>query len=405
MTEDTKEMGPLTHLRVLDFTQFLAGPYATMILADLGAQVIKLENPAGELTRHLPPHFVGPDSLYYLSVNRNKQSVAIDFKSPKGKDIVRELIATVDIVIENFRPGVMTRLGFDAEQFRKTHPRLIWCSISGFGQDGPARDLPAYDMIVQALSGGMSLTGERNGASVRAGIPLGDLAAGMFAVIGILSALVDRERNGSGRLIDISMLDCQVSMLTYQAAYYLFSGAVPGRQDRGHDSIPTYRSFKGRDGRDVVITANTEGMWKTLCIILGASQLSLDPRFQTNEDRFANRDELWPILEDLFLTHDAADWVEMLQQAGVPAGEVKTLDRVLSDQQVLHREMVVELENRDGRQIYVAGNPVKFDRGMHRRFAFPPSLGFDTVRVLKETLRKGDQEIAELLAQKVVCDK
>jgi crotonobetainyl-CoA:carnitine CoA-transferase CaiB-like acyl-CoA transferase len=407
MTVKTEQRGALSHLRILDFTQFLAGPYATMILGDLGAEVIKVENPAGELARHLPPHFIGDDSLYYMSINRNKKSLAIDLKSPEGKAVVKDIMAQCDVVIENFRPGVMQRLGFDYEEIAKQHPEVIWCSISGFGQHGPYSDLPAYDMIVQALSGGMSLTGEREGASVRAGIPLGDLSAGMYAVIGIMAALLERDRSGKGRLIDISMLDCQVSMLTYLAAYHLFSGEVPGRQGRGHDSIPTYRSFSARDGRDVVITANTEGMWKLLCDAIGMPELTQDKRFITNKDRFRNRHELWPILEKEFKQRTAEEWVTRLREFGVPVGEVKTLDRVLTDPQIIHREMVIDIEDSSGHHIQTAGDPLKFKKGEKyeselRKHRYPPALGQDTASILTELLGKNQNEIAELIEKQVV---
>jgi crotonobetainyl-CoA:carnitine CoA-transferase CaiB-like acyl-CoA transferase len=219
---------PLLHgLRVLDMTQVLSGPFCTQILADLGADVIKLESPQGDLARAMQPHFIGDDSVYFVALNRNKRSVAVDLKKPQGVDLVRRLVARCDVVVENNRPGVLDRLGLDAAALRAASPRLIWCAISGFGQDGPYRDKPAYDMIVQALSGAMSLTGEPGRAPVRAGIPIGDIAAGMYATIAILAALNRRNATGQGETIDISMLDCHAAMLTYQAAYYLHSGQGP----------------------------------------------------------------------------------------------------------------------------------------------------------------------------------
>ena len=286
---DSSNALPLGDVRVLDLTQFLSGPYGTMILADLGADVIKVEPPSGELSRTIPPNFAGGDSSYYLSVNRNKRSVVADLKTAEGLTLVRALAAKADIVVENFRPGVLKRLGLDYEALAKVRPSLIWCSISGFGQDGPWRDLPAYDMVVQALSGGMSLTGDPDGEPVRAGIPLGDLSAGMYGVIGMLAALHERDRTGKGRWVDIAMFDCQLSMLSYQAAYFLQSGQVPGRQGSGHDSIPTYRCFAASDGVSVVVTANTEKMWCSLAQVLGVPELTHDPRFATNADRFTNR--------------------------------------------------------------------------------------------------------------------
>ena len=283
---DTPEAGsgPLSGLRILDLTQFLAGPYATMIFADLGAEVIKLEAPVGDWSRVLPPNFVGEDSCYYLSINRNKQSIVVDMKNDEGLEIVRRLADESDILVENFRPGVLDRLGLTYEGLSKRNPGLIWASISGFGQTGKDRDRPAYDMIVQAISGGMGMTGEPGRSAVRSGIPLGDLSAGMYAVIGALAALEERRSSGKGQYIDISMLDCQVSMLCYQAAYYLHSGNNPGRQGWGHDSIPTYRGFNCANGSSLVITANTERMWQALCDVLAISELKEDARFTLNED-------------------------------------------------------------------------------------------------------------------------
>ncbi len=401
---DNSPTNPLHGLRVLDFTQFLAGPYATMILGDLGAEVIKIETPSGELSRHLPPHFLDGDSLYYHSVNRNKRSLALDLKKPEAKRIVRELIDEVDVVIENFRPGVMARLGFDPAETLERRPGLIWCSISGFGQDGPARDLPAYDMVIQALSGGMSLTGAPDGVNVRAGIPLADLSAGMFGVIGILSAIHERVRTGKGGIIDISMLDCQISMLTYQAAYYLHSGIVPGRQGRGHDSIPTYRAFTAGDGRDLVVTANTEDMWLGLCKALDAEHLARDARFTTNADRHANRDALEPILTDLFLRGSVEDWVKRLQRENVPVAEVRTLDRALSDEQLKHRNMVVELGGEGRPPLRAVGNPVKFAGRSEVPPRYPPRLGADTSQTLGEVLGLSDGEIEQLICARAAFD-
>ena len=272
MTENTQDEvrpGPLNGIKVLDLTQFLAGPFSTQIFADLGAEVIKLEAPAGDWSRTLPPHFVGDDSCYYLSINRNKEAVAIDMKAPEGLALVKQLAEKCDIVMENFRPGVLDRLGLTYDDLSSRNPGLIWASISGFGQTGPYRERPAYDMIVQAMSGGMSLTGEVGRSAVRAGMPIGDLTAGMYATVGSLAALEERRRTGKGKFVDISMLDCQVALLTYQAAYYLHSDKVPGRQGRGHESIPTYRSFAGANDTELVICANTERMWQGLCAVLG----------------------------------------------------------------------------------------------------------------------------------------
>lgn len=387
---------PLSGLRVLDLTQFLSGPYCSQILADLGAEVIKVEAPQGDLARYIPPHFVDDDSAYYLSINRNKRSVVADMKSPAGLEIVRRLALASDVVIENFRPGVLDRLGLDARALRAAKPALVWCSISGFGQDGPYRDKPAYDMIVQALSGGMSLTGEPGRTAVRAGIPIGDLAAGLYAAVGILAAVVRRTATGRGDAIDISMLDCQAAMLCYQGTYYLQSGTVPSRQGSGHDSIPTYRGFACAGGTELVVTANTERMWQGLCRVLGLAGLAEDPRFLTNRERHANCEALWAVLEPAFRRRPAAEWVVLLEAESIPVAVVNTLDRVMEDPQIRHRGMVTALSAPDGRAVRVMGNPLVFDEAARPDGQFPPALGEHTAEVLATVLGLSPQEIADL---------
>ncbi|MDB5591521.1 CoA transferase [Enterovirga sp.] len=394
--------GPLARLRVLDLTQFLAGPYATQILGDLGAEVIKVESPEGDMTRRLPPHFVGRESAYYLASNRNKLSLVADLKHPEGQQIVRELALACDVVVENFRPGVLSRLGLDYDSLAAEKPSLVWCSISGFGQDGPYRDRPAYDMIVQAMSGGMSLTGETDGPPVRSGLPVGDLAAGMYGVIGILAAVEESRSTGKGRFVDVAMLDCQVAMLSYQAAYHLASGQVPGRQGRGHDSIPTYRAFTCGDGADVVITANTEKMWRQLCDVLALPDLPQDARFLTNEARYRNRQELWPILEQAFQGRAAADWLDRLLAAEIPAAIVNTLEQSLSDPQVLHRGMVATLDGPNGERLRVAGNPIKLRGAEEPPAGYPPALGQHSEQVLVDALGWDRDRVADLARRGII---
>ena len=396
---------PLSHLRVLDLTQFLSGPYATQILGDLGADVIKIEPPIGDMTRDLPPYFVGSESAYFLSTNRNKRSVAIDLKMPEGQKLVSKLASTCDVVVENFRPGVADRLGLQYEKISTENPSLVWCSISGFGQSGPYRDRPAYDMIVQAISGGMSLTGQPDGVPVRSGIPLGDLAAGMYGVIGILAAIEDSRRTGRGRLVDIAMLDCQVAMLSYQAAYYLASGKVPERQGRAHDSIPTYRCFRSANDIDVVVTANTEKMWRSLCEVLELSEFTDDPRFANNELRYTNKNELWKILDRAFLARGADTWVALLQAAGIPAAVVNTLDRSLNDPQVIHREMVLSMQADSGEIARVAGNPIKFHGMGNARVNYPPKLNADADYVVRDMLGISEEEYDRLKLAGVIGDR
>ncbi len=405
MNQGSPSSKPLAGVRVLDLTQFLAGPYATMILGDLGAEVIKVEPPQGDATRTIPPNFVGDESAYYLSINRNKRSIVVDLKKPQGRELVLRLAKASDIVIENNRPGVVDRLGLGYAELSQANPKIIWASISGFGQDGPYRDYPAYDMIVQALSGGMSLTGEAGRPAVRAGIPIGDLAAGMYSVIGILAALHESKATGRGKRIDVAMLDCQVSMLCYQAAYYLASGKVPGPQGREHESFATYRTFEAGDGVSVVVCANTEKMWQDMARILGLGELVDDERFRTNADRHVHRGALGPLLDAAFLKRPAEAWVQDFRQAGIPVGGVNKLDKALSNPHVLHRNMVVGMTDEAGHNVRVVGNPIKFTGEPESAPAYPPRFGGDTRSVLSEVLGCSAQEIASLLADQVVLER
>jgi CoA:oxalate CoA-transferase len=393
MNNDRESHGALSGLRVLDLTQFLSGPFCTMILGDLGADVIKVEPPEGDLTRKLPPYFVGDDSAYYLHVNRNKRAIVLDLKQAAATDILTQLVRQSDVLVENFRPGVLEKLGLPYTLAEQLNPKIIWCSISGFGQDGPYRDRPTYDMVVQALSGAMSLTGEPDGRSVRLGVPIGDLSAGMYGVIGILAALHECEQSGHGQRIDVAMLDSLVSLLSYQGAYALFSGKAPMRQGRGHDSIPTYRTFRCRDGRDVAVTANTERMWVGLCHALEVPELTGDPRFLTNRERWTNREELWPLLDERFMTVSATDAAERLRAQSVPAAVINDVLDALDDEQVRARSMVVGLEADDGRTIDVLGNPIRLERSSHRTASFPPALGEHTESLLVDVLGMSHEAI------------
>lgn len=399
----TDDSGPLSHLRVLDLTEFLAGPFGTQILGDLGAEVIKVESLQGDNSRHVPPNFIAGSSTYFTCINRNKHSIAIDLKTPEGVTIVRELALKSDVLFENRRPGVLARLGLSYETLSQANPGLIWCSVSGFGQDGPDRDAAAYDMIVQAVSGGMSLTGEKGGRPVRTGVPIGDMGAGLYGVIGILAALARRDKTGLGDYIDVAMLDVQVAFLNYQAAQYLHSGKVPGRQGREHDSLPTYRCFEARDGREIAVTANTDKMWEDMCRVLGRPELLTDARFVTMQDRNRHRTELIAELDAAFKAKDAGEWVALLRGVGVPVGPINTIDRALAEPQVVHRDMVMALTGDDQDQrARVAGNPIKLRRSTRKDHRFPPRLGQDTRFVLADRLGYTSERIAELIERKVV---
>lgn len=391
---NTKTHAPLNGYRVLDLTTFLSGPFCTQTLADLGAEVVKVESPDGDSSRAIPPHFVGDDSAYYLSVNRNKQSLCIDIKNAEGLALVKRLIAQADVVVENFRPGVAARIGLDITALHAKYPRLIWASISGFGQQSPWSDRPAYDMIVQALSGVMSLTGEPERPAVRLGIPAGDVVAGMYASIGINAALSDRERTGEGRVIDVSMLDCQLAMLSYQSAYSLIAGVTPQPQAARHDSIPTYRSFIAADGRELVVTANTERMWQGLCEGLGLTELIQDSRFANGRARLQHKEQLWALLEAGFLQRNASDWIEPLTRLGVPIALIKTVPEALQDAREAGRGMIESLESDAGDRIDVVGNPIKFVSQQKADVStYPPALGADNEVVLRHWLEADASEI------------
>ena len=388
---------PLAGYRVLDLTTFLSGPFCTQVLGDLGADVVKVEPPAGDSSRHIPPHFVGDDSAYFLSTNRNKRSIALDLKKPEAVALLRKLIARADVVVENYRPGVLARLGVDVEAQRAADPMLVWASISGFGLDGPQRDRPAYDMIVQALSGVMSLTGEPGRAAARLGIPAGDTVAGLYAAIAINAALADRERTGEGRWIDVAMLDCQLAMLSYQSAYALIAGVTPPRQGAAHDSIPTYRSFAGGDGKEFVVTANTEKMWRAMCGVLGRESMADDPRFADGAARHANRARLWAELEAAFREGDAEAWVAKLVDAGVPAAPIRDVPGALEDARASGRGMVQALSDGAGHEAELVGGPIRFVGGPPPEARYPPALSADADAVLGEWLGPDAPDTAALV--------
>jgi CoA:oxalate CoA-transferase len=388
--------GPLRHTVVIDLTQHLAGPFATQILGDLGARVVKVEPPGGDPTRFIGPHFADGDSAYYLSVNRNKESICIDLKTEAGRDALLRLVRHADAVVENFRPGTMEKLGIGADVLRELNPRLVITSLTGFGQDGPYRDRPAFDMIVQALGGGMSLTGEVGGHPVRSGLPIGDLCAGMNAAIATLAGLMRAAQDGTGSRVDVAMLDTQVSLLSYVASYYMTGGEVPGLQGRQHMSIPTYRAFTCADGRDIVVTANTPRMWAGLCRALDREALLTDPRFTGNDDRRAHAAELAAELEPAALRIPSAELLVRLGDNGVPCAPINTVDATLADPQVRMRGMVLEAERGDA-VVHSVGDPLKISDG-RTDTVVAPRLGQDTATVLQSLGGLSADEVHALLA-------
>ncbi len=389
--------GPLTHIRVLDLTQRLAGPYGTQMLGDLGAEIIKLEPPGGDPTHKTPPHFVDGESTYYLSFNRNKRSIIIDLKEARGRELLLELLAKCDALVENNRPGAMARLGLDYATLKKDFPALVYCSISGFGQDGPDAQRGALDPIVQAISGGMSLTGEVGGKAVRAGIPIGDICAGMYAATGILAALLRREKTGQGEYVDISMLDVQIAMLGYQGAAYLHSGNVPGLQGRTHDSYALAYCVSAKDGVDVMIAANAQRAFEKLATVIGRADIISDPRFLTPADRNRNKAPLRAILDEACLKVDSTVITEAMHSVGSPSAVINSIDRAFAEPQVIHRQMVLDLQGGgDADRVRVPGDPIKLSESPRDRYQYPPHAGEHTRTVLKELLGYDDDAVDRL---------
>jgi CoA:oxalate CoA-transferase len=396
-----RRAGLLEGVRVLDLTRFLAGPFAGMVLGDLGAEVIKVEQMSGDSTRYNPPYYFEGDSAYFLSINRNKKSIAIDLKSTAGRKILHELVGTADIIIDNLRAPQREALGLSYETLKQINPGIVSTSVTGFGSDGPYEDRPAYDIIVEALAGVMSLTGPVGGPSVRAGVPIGDITAGLYAVIGALAGLESRRRTGIGGHIDVGMLDSQVSLLSYLAQYYLISGVVPTHQGREHVSIPTYNTFIAGDGIEIVVAANTQEMWRSLCEVLGRPDLVEDPRFGDNAARLNHKAEVVSLLQDEITKWNADDLHHALVEAGVPVAPINTVEAAFRDPQVRHREMVVRSPHHSGQEFVTIGAPIKSETTPTSGFLSPPALGADSLALLDE-LGYSAEQARELAAQGVV---
>jgi formyl-CoA transferase/CoA:oxalate CoA-transferase len=377
-------MQALDDLLVLDLTRALSGPYCTLMLADMGARVIKIETPdGGDDTRGWGPPFLHGESSYFLGINRNKESLTLNLKHPDAQDVFRRLIARADVLVENFRPGTMDRLGFGYEAVRMLNDRLIYAAISGFGQDGPYRERVAYDLILQGMGGLMGTTGEEGGPPVKVGVAVTDIAAGMFAAYGILVALRVRDRVGRGQLVDASMLDSQVAWLTYQAGYYFATGENPRRLGSAHPSLVPYQAFRTKDGY-LNVAVGSEAIWARFVLAVGAPHLADDPRFATNPDRVRHREILLPLLEPIFGTKTTVEWSRILEAAGVPAGPIYLLSDLFDDPQVRHRHMVVEMTHPKAGQVKQTGVPLKLSETPGRLASPPPLLGEHTDRILSE---------------------
>jgi CoA:oxalate CoA-transferase len=356
--EITKKAGPLSGITVLDFSRVLAGPYCTMMLADLGARVIKIEKlGTGDDSRAFGP-FVDAESAYFMCFNRGKQSIALDLKSPRDRDLLERLLANTDVLVENFRPGVMDRLGFGAERLARTHPHIVYASISGFGHSGPYSDHAAYDMVVQAMSGLMSLTGWPQGEPARVGTSIGDLGAALFAAIGIVAALYRRTRDGLGTRVDVAMLDCQAALMGTALARYDIDKVAPDRTGDLHPSLAPFETFAASDGR-FVIAAGNDTLFLLMADALGTPGMALDPRFLTNDSRVQHREALCEAINAVTRTRPVQHWIARLDEAGVPCAPINTVDRVLVHEQLVARNMIVQVQGENSRAVRTAGNPIK----------------------------------------------
>lgn len=395
---------PLAGIRVIDLTHMLSGPYCGMILADLGAETIKVEPLHGEGTRKLlatdPNNSLGGMGAYYLTLNRNKQSVCIDLKSDEGKKIFYDLVKESDVVVNNFGAGVPKRLGVDYDTLSKINPRIVTCSITGFGSNGPNYKRPSFDQVAQATGGGMSITGPDKNNPVRAGIPIGDLGGGMFAVMGIQSALLERATSGKGQDVDISMLDCQVSMLNYMATMHFLSGENPYPIGNSHFVHVPYNTFKTSDGF-IVIAVITDNFWKNLNEVVKCPEFD-DPQYDGQPGRWAQKDFIDAKLNEVLSQNTSAFWIAQLEEKRIPCAPVNNLSDALSDPQVLHRNMVIELEHPEGGSTKGPGNPIKFSRTSQESFTPPPTLGQNTHSVFSELLNMSQAEIDGLAEKGVI---
>lgn len=395
--------GPLDGVVVIDLTRVLSGPYATMLLGDLGATVIKIESPdTGDTTRHSAPFRAG-QSHYFLAINRNKQSLAVDLSTEQGRDLVRRLCAGADVLIENFRPGAMAAMGLSIETLQAANPGLIACSISGFGQTGPLRDRIAYDVITQAMSGILATNGEPEGEPIRLSIPIGDLSGGLFAVIGIVAALLGRQRGQSARHIDLSLHDGLVSQLGYLATLYDFTGRSPERIGRRHHSVVPYGSFRTRDGH-LALAIFTTKFWVKFCAAISRPELARDPRFRSTAERMRNRVALEAIVEDVLGGHDTAHWTGLFEANDVPASPILTVAEALEHRHTQARGMFPTITHPDYGAARVPGPPLRLGGRSVDQPQPPPLLGEHTVAVLRDRLGLDDAEIARLLQARVIAD-
>jgi crotonobetainyl-CoA:carnitine CoA-transferase CaiB-like acyl-CoA transferase len=391
-------------VRILDLSRMLAGPYGSMLLADMGAEVIKVEDPdGGDPMRAMgPPFLPGGESAYFLAINRNKKSIALDLTTDAGRRVFLDLVREADVVWENFRPGIMERHGCAYAALSAVNPRLVMCSISAYGLDGPYRDWPAFDLALQAMGGAMSLTGEPGREPARMGVPMGDLAGGMFGAFAVAGALFRRSRTGEGAHLDLSLLDCQVSLLTYIAQYFWTDGRVPRPMGSAHASVVPYGALATRDGH-LIVAVFSEKFWAGFCAAAGHPEWTSDARFASNVDRVASRGVLMALVEAAFRERTTEAWLERLHAHGVPAAPIQSIDRVVADPQVNHRKMVVTMEHEGHGRLPTLGTPIKVDGAMELAVAPPPGLGQHSDILLHELLKYPAERIAALRRDGVIA--
>jgi CoA:oxalate CoA-transferase len=393
---------PLAGIKVLDLTRVLAGPFCTMVLSDLGAEVIKVEIPEiGDDSRYFGP-FKNDQSLYFISLNRDKKSITLNLKTDEGKKILKELVKKFDILVENYRPGTMEKLGLGYDVLKEINPRLIYAASSGFGHSGPDSQKPAYDILAQARGGIMSITGWPDTPPTRVGMSTGDITASLFTAIGINSALYQREKTGKGQKIDVAMLDCQVAILENALARYQVDGIPPSPIGNRHPTITPFQAFKTKDSY-LVLPIGNDNLWEKFCKFIEREDMIEDVRFSTNGARTQNLEILIPILDDIFITKNTNEWIELIEAVGIPCGPINTIDKVMSDDQVIARNMIVEVDDEKAGKIKIAGNPIKMSsipEESKRKAA--PIIGEHTQYVLKEYLGYDEGKVNELKSKGVI---
>ncbi len=386
----------LTGVRVLDLTGALSGPYCTLILADLGAEVIKIEPPEGDIFRNIGPYYQGEWSGYFVAVNRNKRGIVLNLKTQAGREAFYDLVRISDVVLDNYRPGVLQRLRIDYPILSEINPRVITCSVTGFGSTGSYKHRAAFDLCVQAAGGILSVTGQEDGDLAKVGTPIGDLAAGQFAAIGILAALAERSVSGRGQQVDVSMFDCQVSLLAYWVPWYFLSGVVPKPLGTGHLGITPHGAYRTKDGQ-IAMVIGSQKFWAQLCQILGVPDMATEPRFENAKKRRANRHELKQIVEEILSSGTTAEWMARMEEVGIPAAPVNTLDKTFAEPIIKERNMVVAVKQPRAGEVHMAGNPIKMSRTPGEEFTSTPALGEHTREVLTSLLGYSAERVQQLL--------